>query len=52
MSNVPKIQAIRGMNDILPDKTRLWRRVESALRKIFNTYGYEEIRLPILEKTE
>lgn len=50
--STPKIQAIRGMNDILPDQTRLWRRVESALRKIFNIYHYEEIRLPILEKTE
>ncbi len=50
--STPKIQAIRGMNDILPDQTRLWRRVESELRKIFNTYRYEEIRLPILEKTE
>lgn len=52
MSHTPKIQAIRGMNDILPDQTRLWRRVESVLRKIFNIYHYEEIRLPILEKTE
>jgi len=47
-----KIQAIRGINDILPDQTRRWRQVESVLRKIFNHYHYEEIRLPVLEKTE
>jgi histidyl-tRNA synthetase len=50
--SAPKIQAIRGMNDILPDQTPLWRRVESLLQEIFECYHYEEIRLPILEKTE
>lgn len=46
------IQAIRGMNDILPDETELWARVEGILRDVVTNYGYQEIRLPILEKTE
>jgi histidyl-tRNA synthetase len=46
------IQAIRGFNDILPSETRLWQHVESLLREILYGYGYREIRLPIVEKTE
>ncbi len=46
------IQAIRGMNDILPSETHLWQHVESLLREILYGYGYREIRLPIVEKTE
>jgi histidyl-tRNA synthetase len=46
-----KIQAIRGMNDILPEKTIFWRAVEQKLSTILSTYGYQEIRLPLLEKT-
>jgi histidyl-tRNA synthetase len=46
------IQAVRGMNDVLPSQTPLWQKVEDRLRNIFASYGYHEIRLPILEKTE
>ena len=46
------IQAIRGMNDILPNETPIWRHVESVLYRVFSSYGYEEIRLPIVEHTE
>ena len=46
------IQAIRGMNDILPDETILWHHAETIIRKILHSYSYQEIRLPILEKTE
>jgi len=46
------IQAVRGMNDILPQETPLWRKVENRLRKTLKSYGYKEIRLPIVEKTE
>jgi histidyl-tRNA synthetase len=49
---VKKIQAIRGMNDILPDQTSHWQMVESTLRRILTYYGYQEIRLPLLEATE
>lgn len=40
------------MHDILPDRTALWQRVENRLREALAAYGYLEIRLPILEKTE
>lgn len=46
------IQAVRGMNDILPSETHLWQQVESTLRDTLQHYGYHEIRLPIVEKTE
>lgn len=46
------IQAIRGMNDILPPETAIWQYVENILRQVLQSYGYGEIRLPILEKTE
>ena len=47
-----KIQAIRGMNDILPDQTPVWQYVESTVRKVLSQYGYQEIRMPIVEQTE
>ena len=46
------IQAVRGMNDILPQETPYWRLLEDTSRRIFEAYGFEEIRLPIVEKTE
>lgn len=49
---VNKIQAIRGMNDQLPEQTAAWQRIEAILRELARRYGYQEIRLPILEKTE
>lgn len=46
------IRSIRGMNDILPDVTPYWQAVESALKDVLSGYGYQEIRFPIVEKTE
>ena len=46
------IQAIRGMHDVLPDQTALWQYAEKILRDVLGSYGYSEIRLPIVEKTE
>jgi histidyl-tRNA synthetase len=46
------IKAIRGINDLLPDVVGKWQLVESVARRIFSTFGYREIRIPILEKTE
>ncbi|MBG6248593.1 MULTISPECIES: histidine--tRNA ligase [Symbiopectobacterium] len=45
------IQAIRGMNDYLPAETALWQRIEDSLKKVLHSYGYSEIRLPIVEHT-
>ncbi len=47
-----KIQAVRGMNDILPSQTPLWQHLEATIRHLLATYGYQEIRLPLLEATE
>ena len=46
-----KFQAIRGMPDVLPDETIIWRHFEAQWLKLVNSYGYEQIRLPILEAT-
>ena len=45
------IQAIRGMNDLLPEDTSVWQQVEKVLRSTMNSYGYDEVRMPIVEKT-
>jgi histidyl-tRNA synthetase len=47
-----KITAIRGFRDILPDESELWQVIESQARTSFAAYGFSEIILPILEKTE
>lgn len=47
-----KIQAIRGMNDILPEQTPVWQFVEATVRKVLRQYGYQEIRMPIVEQTD
>ena len=46
------IQAVRGMKDILPEQVDLWQRAEQVLRDVFQAYAYQEIRLPVIEKTE
>ncbi|MGZ0078714.1 histidine--tRNA ligase [Methylomonas sp. YC3] len=46
------IQAIRGMHDILPEQSPLWQWLESQAKQVLSAYGYQEIRLPIVEKTE
>ena len=47
-----KPKAIRGMNDLLPGTSGTWRFVESTVRDVIESYGYQEIRVPILEQTE
>ena len=47
-----KPKAIRGMNDILPEVSGTWRYLEQVVQDIVRSYGYDEIRLPILEYTE
>ncbi|ART78758.1 histidine--tRNA ligase [Oceanisphaera avium] len=46
-----KIQAIRGMNDCLPEQTPIWQQAEQALRQLMASYGYSEMRMPIMEST-
>jgi len=47
-----KLRAIRGMNDILPEASCTWRYLEAIVQEIVASYGYAEIRLPLLEYTE
>ncbi len=47
-----KIQAIRGMNDLLPDDSPLWQYIEATVAECLQAYAYREIRFPLLEKTE
>ena len=47
-----KIQAIRGMNDVLPDEAQLWEFFEDTVRDWLRAYGYRNLRTPILEKTD
>ena len=52
MNAIRAIQAIRGMNDILPGDIRAWQHVEHRARALLDAYGYEEIRPPMVERTE
>ncbi len=47
-----KIQAIRGMHDILMHETPNWQYIEQSIQNVLDQYNYKEIRLPIIEKTE
>ncbi|BBB22800.1 histidyl-tRNA synthetase [Abyssogena phaseoliformis symbiont OG214] len=47
-----KIQAIRGMNDLLPKDSVLWLSLEKTIFNLFISYGYQNIRTPIVEKTD
>jgi histidyl-tRNA synthetase len=46
-----KLQAIRGMHDLLPAQAPLWNHFERTVREVFEAYGYREIRFPIVEQT-
>lgn len=46
-----KIQAIRGMNDVLPEQSARWQFLESAVRDVLDQYGYQEMRMPLVEQT-
>ncbi|UTZ40436.1 histidine--tRNA ligase [Vibrio campbellii] len=46
-----KIQAIRGMNDCLPTQSPLWQKLENAVKSTVSAYGYNEVRMPIVEET-
>lgn len=46
------ITAIKGFNDILPGEVEKWQYIEATARRVFELYGFSEIRIPIMEKTE
>jgi histidyl-tRNA synthetase len=45
------IQAIRGMNDCLPTQSPLWQKLENTVKHVISAYGYNEVRMPIVEET-
>ena len=47
-----KIQAIRGMNDVLPTQTPAWQYLEQVMRDLLAAYAYQEIRFPVVEQTQ
>ncbi len=49
---VERVQAVRGMNDILPEAVPWWQMVEATAREVLELYGYREIRTPLVEKLE
>jgi len=46
------ITGIKGMNDILPGDVETWQHLEEQARKVFGAFGYREIRVPVVEKTD
>jgi histidyl-tRNA synthetase len=46
------ITGIKGFNDILPGEVEKWQQIEATARRVFELYGFSEIRVPIMEKTE
>ncbi len=46
------IQTIRGIRDILPQDTALWQHIEETATELLDSFGFQEIRIPIMEKTE
>ena len=47
-----KYKTLKGLQDILPPEVSIWQHIEAKARDIFRAYGYQEIRLPILESTD
>ena len=52
MSQKNKLQSIKGFYDILPEATPLWFQLEDTARKVLSQYGYNNIRMPLVEPTE
>ena len=47
-----RVNKVRGMNDLIPEQIGNWQVIENQIKKIFHSYGYNEIRFPLIEKTE
>ena len=46
------IPPVRGMNDVLPDQTPLWQHLETTTREVLEAYGFQEMRVPVVEHTD
>ncbi len=49
---INKINAIRGMNDLLPNDSAVWLSLERTIFDLFTSYGFKNIRTPVVEKTD
>lgn len=49
---IEMINSVRGFRDILPPETQKWRRIEQVAYDVFRAFGFREIRIPMLEKTQ
>ena len=47
-----KYKTLKGLQDIIPPDISIWQHIEAKAREIFRSYGYKEIRLPIIESTD
>ncbi|MDN5937166.1 MAG: histidine--tRNA ligase [Salinisphaera sp.] len=47
-----QVQSVRGMNDVLPEQQALWQTLDAACASVFCAYGYQRMRLPVMERTE
>ncbi|MCP3999547.1 MAG: histidine--tRNA ligase [Gammaproteobacteria bacterium] len=47
-----QVSSIRGMSDVLPEDTPLWQYIEGVLKTVVQSYGYHELRVPVVERTE
>ena len=47
-----QFQAIRGMNDVLPEEVAYWQWIEAVIQDVATVYGYQEIRFPIMEQLQ
>jgi len=52
VTQAPQLAAVRGMNDVLPAQIGAWQQLERVARELFGAYGYEEMRVPVVEQTE
>jgi len=52
MNSTAQIMAVRGMNDVLPGDIGLWQRLEAVARELLESYGYSEMRVPIVEHSD
>ncbi len=46
------IEPLRGVHDVLPSQAKTWQFLERTTREVFAAYGYEELRVPIIEQTQ
>ena len=46
------LQSVRGMRDILPEQSATWQYIEAIARELFTSYGYQELRTPVIESTD